>query len=51
MYHRLGNLRLEDDEEAVSREFLEVLGHERLPYLTLVHQLIVCEENMHAEGA
>lgn len=28
----------------VSKEFLEVLGAEKLPYLELVHQLIVCEE-------
>ena len=35
----------------VSREFLSVLGAERLPYLQLVHQLIVCEESMHMEGA
>lgn len=35
----------------VSQEFLAALGAERLPYLQLVHQLIVCEENMHMEAA
>ena len=35
----------------VSAEFLAVLGPDKLPYLQLVHQLIVCEENMHMEGA
>ncbi|KAG2486399.1 hypothetical protein HYH03_014976 [Edaphochlamys debaryana] len=48
VYRRLESLTLEDDEGAVSAEFLAVLGPERLPYLQLVHQLIVCEENMHS---
>ncbi len=48
MYRRLESLSIEDDEGEVSAEFLAVLGQERLPYLQLVHQLIVCEENMHA---
>lgn len=48
VYRRLESLSIEDDEGEVSAEFLAVLGQERLPYLQLVHQLIVCEENMHA---
>ncbi len=34
----------------VSREFLAVLGAEKLPYLQLVHQLIVCEEQWEGEA-
>ncbi|GFR44775.1 hypothetical protein Agub_g6107 [Astrephomene gubernaculifera] len=51
VYRRLESLSVDDDEAAVSAEFLAALGQEKLPYLQLVHQLIVCEENMHAEGA
>ena len=34
----------------VSREFLNVLGQEKLAYLGLVHQLIVCEEQWAQEA-
>ncbi|GIL63301.1 hypothetical protein Vafri_17397 [Volvox africanus] len=51
VYRMLENLSVEDDEAQVSAAFLAVLGQEKLPYLQLVHQLIVCEENMHMEGA
>eukprot|EP00967_Tisochrysis_lutea_P000946 scaffold1249_cov17-Tisochrysis_lutea.AAC.1 len=43
VYRRLESLSVEDDEDEVSREFLEALGPEKLPYLQLIHQLIVCE--------
>ncbi|KAJ9525273.1 hypothetical protein QJQ45_020808 [Haematococcus lacustris] len=46
VYRRLESLSLEDDESEVSREFLAVLGQDKLPYLQLIHQLIVCEENL-----
>lgn len=46
VYQRLESLSLDDDETQVSQEFLAVLGPERLPYLQLIHQLIVCEENL-----
>ncbi|GIL80611.1 hypothetical protein Vretifemale_9761, partial [Volvox reticuliferus] len=51
VYRMLESLSFEDDEAQVSAAFLAVLGQEKLPYLQLVHQLIVCEENMHMEGA
>ncbi|KAG2424096.1 hypothetical protein HXX76_014771 [Chlamydomonas incerta] len=51
VYRRLESLSIDDDEGQVSAEFLAVLGPDKLPYLQLVHQLIVCEENMHMEGA
>ncbi len=51
MYRRLESLSVEDDEEEVSREFLEALGPEKLPYLQLIHQLIVCEVNLNCEHA
>ena len=44
VYRRLESLNVDDDEEAVSKEFLAVLGQEKLSYLGLVHQLIICEE-------
>ena len=48
MYRRLESLCADDDEAAVTAEIVAALGAPRLPYLQLVHQLIVCEENMHA---
>eukprot|EP00955_Chlamydomonas_euryale_P077040 362846-Chlamydomonas_euryale.AAC.3 len=48
VYRRLESLTAEDDEHQVSLEFVRVLGEERLPYLALVHQLIVCEEQWEA---
>lgn len=47
VYRRLESLTQDDDDEAVSREFVSALGPEKLAYLQLVHQLIICEENMH----
>jgi len=44
VYRRLESLCVDDDEAEVSREFLNVLGQDKLAYLGLVHQLIVCEE-------
>lgn len=35
--------------QEVSAEFLAILGPDKLPYLQLVHQLIVCEENQLAD--
>lgn len=49
VYHRLESLTPEDDEAEVSKEFLDILGQQRLAYLQLVHQLIICEETMHAQ--
>jgi len=51
VYRRLESLSVEDDEDEVSREFLEALGPEKLPYLQLIHQLIVCEVNLNCEQA
>ncbi|KAF5839493.1 kinase-like domain-containing protein [Dunaliella salina] len=51
VYRRLESLSVEDDEEEVSHEFLEALGPEKLPYLQLIHQLIVCEVNLNCEQA
>ncbi len=48
VYHRLESLSTTDDEVAVSREFLDILGRDKLPWLQLVHQLIIVEENMMA---
>ncbi|KAG1679536.1 hypothetical protein FOA52_011138 [Chlamydomonas sp. UWO 241] len=50
VYRRLESLTVDDDEAEVSREFLSLLGAERLPYLALIHQLIVCEEQWEAGG-
>uniref|UniRef100_A0A7R9V482 Uncharacterized protein n=1 Tax=Chlamydomonas euryale TaxID=1486919 RepID=A0A7R9V482_9CHLO len=50
VYRRLESLTADDDEGKVSKEFLEVLGAEKLPYLALVHQLIVCEEQWEGEA-
>jgi hypothetical protein len=35
----------------VSAQLVALLGREKVPMLSLVHQLIVCEECMHAEAA
>jgi hypothetical protein len=48
VYRRLESLSLDDDESEVSREFLAILGAEKLAYLQLIHQLIVCEENLNS---
>ncbi len=48
VYHRLESLAVDADEAEVSREFLRLLGADRLGYLSLIHQLIVCEENLNA---
>jgi len=47
----LESLTPDDDEDQVSREFLEALGAEKLPFLQLIHQLIVCEVNLNLEQA
>lgn len=44
VYRRLESLNVDDDEAEVSKEFLNILGQEKLAYLGLVHQLIICEE-------
>ncbi len=49
MYRRWESLTPEEDEQALSREFMQRLGREKMPYLQLVHQLILCEENMVAQ--
>mmetsp|Transcript_4882 Transcript_4882/g.8921 ORF Transcript_4882/g.8921 Transcript_4882/m.8921 type:complete len:142 (-) Transcript_4882:1693-2118(-) len=46
VYRRLESLSIDDDEAQVSREFLQILGQDKLGFLALVHQLIICEENM-----
>eukprot|EP00798_Chlamydomonas_sp_ICE-L_P019018 gene19018-25610_t len=46
VYRRLESLSMDDDEGEVSKEFLRVLGADKLEYLQLVHQLIVTEEQM-----
>ncbi|KAG1653257.1 hypothetical protein FOA52_009202 [Chlamydomonas sp. UWO 241] len=50
VYRRLEGLTADDDESEVSKEFLGVLGADKLPYLQLVHQLIVCEEQWEGES-
>jgi hypothetical protein len=50
VYRRLEGLTADDDEGEVSTEFLGVLGADKLPYLQLVHQLIVCEEQWEGES-
>jgi hypothetical protein len=50
VYRRLESLSVEDNEDQVSREFLEALGQANLPYIQLVHQLIVCEEEWATEA-
>ncbi len=39
----------DEEEEKVAAELAELLGPERMPWLQLVHQLIVSEEVMQAE--
>lgn len=51
VYKRLESIPTTHDEqeEKVAAELAGLLGPERMPWLQLVHQLIVCEEVMQAE--
>jgi NIMA (never in mitosis gene a)-related kinase len=46
-YRRMEALQPGEDEAAAARDFSALLGG-KLGHLQLIHQLIVCEENMHA---
>ncbi len=46
-YRRLEELQPGEDEAAAARDFSALLG-DKMGHLQLIHQLIVCEENMHA---
>lgn len=41
---------LQDDEEAVVGRLCEVMG-EDIAYLGLIHQLLVCEDSLHAANS
>lgn len=51
VYRRLESIPTshDEEEEKVAAELAELLGPERMPWLQLVHQLIVSEEVMQAE--
>lgn len=51
VYKRLESIPTTHDEqeERMAAELAELLGPERMPWLQLVHQLIVSEEVMQAE--
>ncbi len=51
VYRRLESIPTshDEEEEKVAAELAELLGPERMPWLQLVHQLIVSEEAMQAE--
>ncbi len=44
VYHRLESLSSDADEVQVAHDLAEMLGEDKMCYLQLVHQLIVCEE-------
>jgi len=50
VYRRLESIPTshDEEEEKVAAELAELLGPERMPWLQLVHQLIVSEEAMQA---
>eukprot|EP00873_Tetraselmis_striata_P046474 jgi/Tetstr1/466738/TSEL_011211.t1 len=47
VYQLMENVSQEDDENAIMEEIFGTLGVEKMPYLQLIHQLIICEESMH----
>lgn len=51
VYRRLESIPTchDEEEEKVAAELADLLGPERMPWLQLVHQLIVSEEVMQAE--
>ena len=51
VYRRLESIPTthDEEEEKVAAELAELLGPDRMPFLQLVHQLIVSEEVMQAE--
>ena len=46
-YRALDNLSESDDEDKVVSSLCDVMG-EDISYLGLIHQLLVCEDSMHA---
>ena len=46
-YRALDNLNESDDEDKVVGSLCDVMG-EDISYLGLIHQLLVCEDSMHA---
>ncbi|KAK9809093.1 hypothetical protein WJX72_009300 [[Myrmecia] bisecta] len=49
VYRKIESLSQDEDEAAVAAQLLGLLGADKMPYLQLVHQLIICEELAHAE--
>jgi NIMA (never in mitosis gene a)-related kinase len=45
-YRKLEELQPDEDEAEATRAFHVLLG-DKMAHLQLIHQLIVCEENMH----
>ena len=44
VYHRLESLSSDADEVRVAQELAATLGEDKMCFLQLIHQLIVCEE-------
>ncbi|KAK9822923.1 hypothetical protein WJX74_005108 [Apatococcus lobatus] len=49
VYHRLESLSSNADEVQVAQQLAAMLGEEKMCYLQLIHQLIVCEELLKEE--
>ena len=39
-------LKEDDDEDTVVGDIFRILGAEKIGYLSLIHQLIVCEDSL-----
>uniref|UniRef100_A0A061S4H1 non-specific serine/threonine protein kinase n=1 Tax=Tetraselmis sp. GSL018 TaxID=582737 RepID=A0A061S4H1_9CHLO len=48
VYQLMENVSQDDDENKLMEEIIGILGVENMMYLQLIHQLIICEESMHA---
>lgn len=46
VYRLMDDLQSGDDDALTEREILLTLGEERMPVLSLVNQLLVCEDSM-----
>ena len=50
VYNTMERLAPTDDDDLTVRRIIEVLGYEKVHFVPLIHQLIICEESIQCGG-
>ena len=50
VYNTMEQLAPTDDDDLTVRRIIEVLGYEKVHFVPLIHQLIICEESIQGGG-